>query len=154
MMTIADHQEEDEPAGPMRLSVAGQTNGPAREIKAGDESPRCRMETAGMAVFPEREQPVLTSLPRGCKSRTRSAFMQDTNSDSSQRARLRPLALSRWENEGSRVDAMSDIPPFTNAEWVQLRAASEAIDPLRRATPFRAPSGVDRSAFAGRSTTP
>ena len=72
--------------------------------------------------------------------------MQDTNSDSSQRARLRQLALSRWENEGGRVEAMADIPPFTNAEWVQtnaewvqLRAAAETIELRQRATPFRAP---------------
>jgi hypothetical protein len=65
--------------------------------------------------------------------------MQDTNSDSSQRARLRQLALSRWENEGGRVDAMADVPPLTNAEWVQLRAAAETIEPCQRATPFRAP---------------
>jgi len=65
--------------------------------------------------------------------------MQDTKSDSSQRARLRQLALSRWENEGGRVEAMVDVPPLRNAEWVQLRAAAETSDLLQRATPFRTP---------------
>lgn len=67
--------------------------------------------------------------------------MPDSELRASERATLRRLALSRWENEGGaesgHVDgastgaqAQTDGPPLTNAELVQLRIRVIALENL------------------------
>ena len=67
--------------------------------------------------------------------------MPDSEEQASERATLRRMALSRWENEGGAesgpmdgasagVQAQADIPPLTNAELVQLRVRVIALENL------------------------
>ena len=67
--------------------------------------------------------------------------MPDRELQASDRATLRRMALSRWENEGGawccHLDAASvsgqaqpDVPPMTNAELVQLQIRVIALENL------------------------
>ena len=65
--------------------------------------------------------------------------MADRESDSSERARLRERAFSRWDNEGGAGDGgrehpastgMADVPPLSNAELVQLQIRVIALENL------------------------
>ena len=67
--------------------------------------------------------------------------MPDRELQASNRATLRRMALSRWENEGGAwcghldtestwVQAQSDVPPLTNAELVQLQIRVIALENL------------------------
>ena len=71
----------------------------------------------------------------------REIHMPDSEEQASERATLRRMALSRWENEGGAesgpmdgasagVQAQADIPPLTNAELVQLRVRVIALENL------------------------
>jgi hypothetical protein len=59
---------------------------------------------------------------------------RDLDSDSSERLRLRRMALSRWENEGGSgpvtPESTVKVPPLTNAELVQLRVRVIALENL------------------------
>ena len=66
--------------------------------------------------------------------------MQDRETNSSERIRLRETALSRWDNEGgagsggrvhpsaSSDGDSADVPPLTNAELVQLQIRVIALE--------------------------
>ena len=66
--------------------------------------------------------------------------MAGQESDSSERARLRERALSRWNNEGgageggvvhpASVEPLLEAPPLTNAELVQLQIRVIALENL------------------------
>lgn len=71
--------------------------------------------------------------------------MPDRKPESSDRATLRRMALSRWENEGGAKcgrlgldpdaasasdQAQSDVPPLTNTELVQLQIRVIALENL------------------------
>ena len=67
--------------------------------------------------------------------------MPDSELQASERATLRRMALSRWENEGGAesghldgastgVQAQTDVPPLTNAEMVQLQIRVIALENL------------------------
>jgi hypothetical protein len=58
--------------------------------------------------------------------------MPDREPDFQDRAYLRRMALSRWENEGGalRGQAPPDAPPLTNAELVQLQVRVIALENL------------------------
>ena len=66
--------------------------------------------------------------------------MSDRTSDSSERDRLRARAFSRWDNEGgageggrvhpASTEMLSETPPLTNAELVQLQIRVIALENL------------------------
>ncbi len=67
--------------------------------------------------------------------------MPDSKLQASERADLRTIAISRWENEGGAASdhmglastdaqAQADVPPLTNAELVQLQIRVIALENL------------------------